>query len=201
MGIDKHGRVSYIMMTRKGEIARLILGILAGAGVVLVAATLPGLAVALKPFARKKNKHLEKQSLERALRRLCQRRLVELVPDRNGNFSLLVTKLGKKHLKKLDFESLKLKIPEYWDGKWSVILFDIPESRKAARNALQRKLKEMGCFQLNKSVLVHPSDCEDEIDFTSEILGIRNYVITFQTTSLGHQEHRALHHFKLKPRS
>ena len=185
---------------QKGEIAKLILGILAGTGVVLAAATLPGLAVALKPFIQKKNGHLEKISLERALRRLRQKRLIELVYDRDGSFSLLITKLGKKYLKKLDFENLKLEIPKHWDGKWSVILFDIPESRKVARNALQQKLKGMGCFQFNKSVLVHPSPCEDEIDFTSEMLGIRNYVTTFQTTSLGHREHHALRHFKLKPR-
>lgn len=185
---------------RKGEIAKLILGILAGTGVVLAAATLPGFAAALKPFIGRKNSHFEELSLERALRRLRQKRLIELVPDRDGNFSLSVTNLGKKYLKKLNFENLKLEIPRRWDGKWSVILFDIPESRKTARNALQRKLKDMGCFQFNKSVLVHPSDCEDEIDFTSEILGIRNYVTIFQTTSLGHREHHALRHFKLKPK-
>ena len=79
------------------------------------------------------------------------------------------------------------------------MLFDIPETKKTARDALRHKLRQLGCFQFHKSVFVHPAPCEDEIDFLAELFNIQEYVTVFRTPSLGKQEYRAYRFFGLLP--
>lgn len=175
--------------------------VLASTGLVAATVMLPGLAIALKPLLTKKHSGIKRLSIERALRRLKTRRMVQITLDAGGNETLSITEAGRVRLRRLEFEDLILKIPKSWDGYWSVILFDIPERHKTARDALRMKLRSLGCFQYHKSVFVHFVPCEDEVDFIAETFQIRRYVTVFRTRSLGHQEHRAYRHFHLKPQA
>jgi len=47
-----------------------------------------------------------------------------------------------------------------WDGKWRVIIFDIPEMSRKDRNFLRRELKWIGFKELQKSVWVYPYEIE-----------------------------------------
>ncbi|OHA09941.1 MAG: hypothetical protein A3A44_03715 [Candidatus Sungbacteria bacterium RIFCSPLOWO2_01_FULL_60_25] len=182
---------------RKGELAKIILGIVVGGAFIAGAVALPGMAAALRPLLRKKSSGVRNGSLERALRTLRDRRMVQLTYT-NGKSALSVTEKGRTYLKRLEFDDLRLEIPKPWDSRWSVILFDIPESHKNARDALRRKLNDLGCLQFHKSVFVHPAPCEDEVDFITELFEIRRFVTIFRTESLGHQEHRAWRRFGLR---
>ena len=73
------------------------------------------------------------------------------------------------------------------------VIFDIPETKKKAREALRNKLKELGFKELQKSVLVLPYECEDEIDFIVEIFEIRRFVRFMRVNSFTNDEQ-----FKLK---
>ena len=55
------------------------------------------------------------------------------------------------------------------DGEWRIVIFDIPEKFKKAREALRMKLKELGFLELQKSVFIFPYECEDEINFIVEV--------------------------------
>jgi CRISPR-associated endonuclease Cas2 len=66
--------------------------------------------------------------------------------------------------------------PRKWDKLWRIVIFDIPEKRKAGREALRSKLKQLGFYQLQKSCFIHPFDCKSEIDFISEIYEVSPYV-------------------------
>lgn len=50
-----------------------------------------------------------------------------------------------------------------WDGKWRVIIFDIPEMNRRDRDFLRRELKWIGFVELQKSVWIFPYDMEKEI--------------------------------------
>jgi hypothetical protein len=50
-----------------------------------------------------------------------------------------------------------------WDGKWRVIIFDIPEMSRRDRDFLRRELKWIGFVELQKSVWIFPYDMEREI--------------------------------------
>jgi len=56
------------------------------------------------------------------------------------------------------------------------VAFDIPEDYKRARDALRRKLQQLGFRELQKSVFVFPYECKDEIEFIVEFFAIRKYV-------------------------
>jgi phenylacetic acid degradation operon negative regulatory protein len=53
-----------------------------------------------------------------------------------------------------------------WDGKWRMILFDLPESKRGLRNELRRQLKSAQFGGLQKSVWVSP----DPVDAIGESL-------------------------------
>jgi DNA-binding transcriptional regulator PaaX len=50
-----------------------------------------------------------------------------------------------------------------WDGKWRVIIFDIPEMSRRDRDFLRRELKWIGFIELQKSVWIFPYDMEKEL--------------------------------------
>jgi phenylacetic acid degradation operon negative regulatory protein len=45
-----------------------------------------------------------------------------------------------------------------WDKKWYVLIFDIPEKKRSYRDNLTKILKNIGFYQLQKSVWIFPYD-------------------------------------------
>ena len=181
----------------RGELMKAVLGVIALSAVSLAIATVPNAALLVKPFLEKKRWHrVKNQSLNRAIERLKGDRLVKFIV-KEGKIFLQITEKGKKRLRDFEFDSMALQVSRKWNGVWTVILFDIPEYKKTARDALRRKLKELGCFQYHRSVFVHPSSCRDEIDFVANMFDVSPWVIHFETASLGNQEYRARKFFDL----
>jgi len=95
--------------------------------------------------------------------------------------------LTKKGLRKIDFlrfEKLALSDKKR-DNLWRLIIFDIPEQRKAARWLFRNKLLEFECRQLQKSVYVTPYICEKEITKAAKMLGVGQYIHIILAKSLG----------------
>jgi len=65
-----------------------------------------------------------------------------------------------------------------WDGRWRIVVFDIPEKMRRSRDVLRDKLERLGFYELQKSVFVFPYQCEDEINFIIEYFNLRQYVRT-----------------------
>jgi hypothetical protein len=124
----------------------------------------------------KELKKVKKKYLNRAIRRLYESKLVEIKEDKNGNTILVLSEEGKKKILIYNIENLKLKRQSKWDGYWRLFIFDIPEKFKRERYILSKKLKEIGMYQLQKSVYVYPFECRDELDFIIEYYGFRKYV-------------------------
>jgi len=55
------------------------------------------------------------------------------------------------------------RIGKSWDGKWRMVIFDIPEISKVKRENLRKKLKELGLAQWQKSVYITPFDVGQEL--------------------------------------
>ena len=75
----------------------------------------------------------------------------------------IVTKDGKKFLKltkkgELEVLLAKARMPtkEKWDGKWRLVMFDIPEEAKRQRDKLRDLLKRNNFFKFQESVYVSP---------------------------------------------
>ncbi len=50
------------------------------------------------------------------------------------------------------------KTKKKWDGRWRLVIFDIPEKQRLARGNLRTILRELGFLKLQNSVWVSPDD-------------------------------------------
>ncbi|KKQ90514.1 MAG: hypothetical protein UT11_C0004G0016 [Berkelbacteria bacterium GW2011_GWA2_38_9] len=75
----------------------------------------------------------------------------------------LLTKRGKLLYQKMDafFLDLPKNIP--WDGRFDILIFDIPQFRARERDFLRNILKRAGFLAFQKSVYVYPHATESEI--------------------------------------
>jgi DNA-binding transcriptional regulator PaaX len=86
------------------------------------------------------------------------------IDERNGQIYISLTPEGKKKAGKYQIDDLEIKKPKKWDGKWRILIFDIKDKQRIKREALRGKIKELGLYQLQKSVWVHPHDFQSEIE-------------------------------------
>lgn len=87
-----------------------------------------------------------------------------------------LTAKGQQRALFLLAHKLFIKIPKKWDGKWRMVIFDLPQNYNNNRNFLRRRLIDFGFIQVQKSVWAFPFDCEKEINFLIEILQAKLYV-------------------------
>ncbi|MEK7104321.1 MAG: hypothetical protein AAB842_02890 [Patescibacteria group bacterium] len=167
-------------MARKfSKISLDILKIVGITGLVIIAATSPYFVPNLIKVLSKRNnrfgKSYSKKETEQAMQNLKRSRLV-IFKEKDGKFSVEMTEKGKRVLKEIDISELKNKKPARWDGLWRIVIFDIPENKKYGRKALRNKMKEVGFYQLQKSVWVFPYKCEKEVGLLVEVFDINSFV-------------------------
>ena len=91
---------------------------------------------------------------------------------------------------------IKLNKKRWWDGKWSLVIFDVPHSQKKIRDALRAKLRELEFYAIQKSVFIVPYKCEDEIDFITTLMGVREHVLILNVASFEGDE-KLRHYFRV----
>jgi len=168
---------------RKSEIFKIILKIL-GSGVLISAVFLfPGSGILLNDFLRKKEVKYKSKNFREALRRVHNKKLIKII-EKDGQEFLEITELGRKELLRYNIDELSINKSEKWDGKWRMVIFDIPEKYGEGRRALSKKLKELGFYRLQKSVFIYPYECENEIDFIREFFGVKKFVILLRVSTI-----------------
>lgn len=160
--------------------------LLAALGLIVpLAIAAPGLPLALKPFLKRKKYY--PSEIKRTIDRLQTQKLISV---NYGEKEARVELLEKGRKKVLTYEIEKLKLNgKKWDGVWRVVIFDIPEKKRAARDFLRSKLKELGFFKLQKSVLVTPWECKDIVDFVKHYYLVGDYVTLILTSKLEQEEY------------
>lgn len=138
-------------------------------------------------------KMVDKKYLMRVVREFKNERLIDYREKSAGITEIILSEKGKEMVLKFDIDRIKINKPLRWDKKWRVVFFDIPEKRRAERNVLREKLKELGFEELQKSVFLHPYPCLDEINFITEYYQFRNLVRYGEMINISNEEE-----FKLK---
>lgn len=94
---------------------------------------------------------------------------------------------------------LKHKNREAWDGKWRIVIFDIPESTREDRDFLRGQLKWLGFFELQKSVWIFPYEIKNELQEFIKLCKVElNGDIRFLTIEQIDSNRDLLRHFELK---
>ncbi|MFH1631658.1 MAG: CRISPR-associated endonuclease Cas2 [bacterium] len=106
--------------------------------------------------------------------KLRKDRYLELYKKKD-KYGIKITEKGRRCLVEYNIDTIKIhKIP--WDGKWRIVVYDIPEKHRHARFVLRDKLKQIGFIKLQKSVWICPYECQNEIDFICEVYSVSQYV-------------------------
>ena len=149
---------------------------LLAAGVSLSLSTNPRQHLKLLKTLPKEWKKINHSHIYRLTRSLARRDLISYKPSKSTT-PVLITSKGRQYLKRLEFADLKLPQTNSLDQKWHLILFDIPEPRKRSRDALRKKLKELGCVEVQKSVFAWPYNCRKEVEIIVTFFNIEDHVV------------------------
>lgn len=151
---------------RFGSVKKKIL-LLIYAGVALGAAKSMGKQWSIIGEVSKEWKKINRISLKRGLDSLYNAKLIDLKPKGNS-FQIILSSEGRKLSAKFNLETLKIEKQKNWDGKWRIVMFDVPEKIKKVRDALRFHFKHIGLVEYQKSVFISPYPCEKEIKFIAE---------------------------------
>ena len=99
--------------------------------------------------------------ISQALTRLSEKGLLTRIKTEKGN-TISLTQKGE-HLARLlaQKNALHIRKPKRWDGKWRIVIFDLWERRRGARDHLRTMLQKNGFVKIQNSVWVYPYDCEE----------------------------------------
>lgn len=183
------------MTQRLGQNQKKILLLLLG-GLVLGLSANPKMSFGILKSIQKEWKEIDKEMLKKAIKSLYQSKLIKEKENADGTITLVLTDKGKERALTYNLDNIEIKKPNQWDKKWRVVLFDIPEKIKKAREAMRRHLKNLGFYEFQKSVFVHPYDCKDEIDYLIEFYDLRRFVRFIIADSLDNELHLK-NYFKL----
>ena len=164
------GEYKYYFKKPKSEIVRDVFSWLCIGGAVALAATSPYFVQNLLS-ARKKFKRYPNKKISSTFDTLRRQGFL-LVEKRGNQIYISLTEEGRKKAGMCQIGELAIKKPKKWDGKWRLLIFDIPEKRKIAREALRGKLKELGFRKFQQSVWMHPYDCTAEVDLLKRFFGL-----------------------------
>ena len=176
---------------------KFLLMLVAMGGIAFVGATLPGLVKGIGAFSHNHRKHQKtkkrysRKQISDSFAYLKKKQLIKIVKESNGKITIRLTNNGKKRLAAYSLDTLTIKKPEKWDGKWRVLMFDIPAHPKPynyARDALRNKIKRLGFYQIQKSVWVYPYECEDELLFVAEMFKVQRYVEILTADRILHED-------------
>lgn len=185
-------------MYKFGPVQKKILIVLLG-GVVLGTSNSPRQYFRAFRMIKRDWKKSDKNNLSRSLQRLSSQKLVEEEFCSNGSCRLVLTAEGKRQAKKLSLigSSIKLKKPKKWDGKWRIVVFDIPEKDRMFRDILRLHLKNLRFLKLQQSVFVSPHPFEKTILELVRLYAAENHVRVITATRIDNQDKLKRHFFKI----
>ncbi len=172
---------------RMTKVREALLASLKVGGLLTVAVLAPGVA----GVVGKRLVHYERAKTRSALSRLIAN---GLVVKRAGGFEIT----GKGYAA-LDRHLLSPAKPKRWDGKWRMVIFDIPERRKGARAVLRDALRRIGFLKLQNSAWVYPYDCEELVALLKTDYRLGKEVLYIVADKL-ERDRTLCEHFELKRR-
>jgi phenylacetic acid degradation operon negative regulatory protein len=125
----------------------------------------------------------QKYALTRSLKGLSEAGLVESHHSGQSEYARL-TKQGRVRARSQQLEARSSLLNPNWDGKWRIILLDLPEERKSERDGLRYLLKKAGFLLLKNSVWISPHPFEHLFRNIKNDLGLTTELMIIVTDSI-----------------
>lgn len=148
-----------------------LLQILAAAGTIGLIFAFPGAAAGIGALMLGKKSYPRWQT-KQIIGQLARQKFITPVYNNNGTVTVKITHKGMIKALTYRLDTMELKKPKTWDGKWRVVIFDIPEKYKHVRELFRMRLKQLGLYQMQESVYISPFRCSHEIEFLRELYGV-----------------------------
>lgn len=101
---------------------------------------------------------------------------------------------------RLKWQHLELTQPlgsSNWDGRWRLVIFDIPIHLKANAHAFRTDIKQLGFKLLQRSIWISPYPCQTQIAVLRQIYEIKPYVRIIEAVAIDNEaELKVLFHLK-----
>ncbi|MBL7159162.1 hypothetical protein ISS85_01685 [Candidatus Microgenomates bacterium] len=177
---------------RKYAPVKEVLTLLARAGFLAMALVAPNTIVLAKELFPEESewknwKRYNPSYLKSTLARLEKQKEVKITEENDQQIVKLTTR-GKVKLLKYTLKELKIKKPKRWDGRWRLIMYDIPKKYKTSQEFFRTMLNYLSFYPFQRSVYLFPHPCEDEIEYLRQILGIDRYVRILIVEKIEHDE-------------
>lgn len=156
---------------RRGEIQKIILESVKLAGILAIGLMAPNVIKAMDKIGLLQNRR-QREIVGTLASRLAKKGLLKF----NGKYYELTAE-GEKKLRQLELKGFHLNKPKRWDGKWRVVIFDIPEKKKNVREQVRNLFILAGFIRLQDSVWVYPYDCEDIIGLLKTDFGVGKNIL------------------------
>lgn len=118
---------------------------------------------------------IKKSYLSQAVRRLKEKGLVEYEENKTKQLIIKLTTLGKDAIG--DLASLE----QEWDGKFRIVIFDIPESKYVVRDLFRRRLRDWGFKMWQQSVWVTKNNVTERLRRLIDKLEINEWVAVIES--------------------
>ena len=116
---------------------------------------------------------------------------------RKGKKIAILTERGLGKIEDIMLGDYQIPEPAFWDGKWRVLIFDIPERYRLRRDELRILLRQAGFERLQDSVWVHPFPCDEFIELVRAKVMRRKGELLFFTADGLPSDHALRSHFNL----
>lgn len=161
---------------------KMILTLLAAGAAIPMVLIMPGTVPLLKVFTEKEKKDWEEWKkfnptyLRRNLARLKNQKLIE-VEEENDKVTVKITRAGKQKVLKYALNELEIPKPKSWNGKWRVVIYDVPKKKKYSQILFRNTVKELGFLKIQKSVYLHPHPCYEEVEFLRQYFDLGDEIL------------------------
>ena len=163
-------KYKYYFRKPKSAIIQDILKLLAIGGAIYIAAGSPYfIRMLLKKYSQL-GKYPNKK-ISNAFSRLRKQGCLQFQAV-NHQIYISLTEKGKRKAGWMQIDDLEIAKQKKWDKKWRLVIFDIAQIKKIYREAFRGKLKILGFRSLQKSVWVHPYECQAEIELLKDFFGL-----------------------------
>lgn len=166
-------------MSSKQDISRKILEILSGKKAVSASE----IKTAIGSKRAVKGSQKPEYAVSRAITDLADNGYIERLDGGQGEF-LRLTAQGKKKASSQKLDGHNTLVSPTWDGKWRIVLLDLPEKRKAERESLRYLLKKAGFACLKNSAWISPYPFEYMFENIKKDLELTSEMIIITTNSL-----------------
>ena len=177
----------------------VLMALLLVGGTLTVLHFAPWLLAAAMPLAKNwKDSPTNRRRFSNTFSYMKRRGYIE-VEEHKGKTNIELTQKGEKHAQKNYARVLSMQplSATKWDGKWRLILFDVPTSERSKRNAFRALISRLGAIMVQKSVWLHPYDCMEQIDLLKEFFELsEEHVRVVVADSIGEDTYFRKH-FKL----